>query len=237
MDQSLAGKSYTYIREKLSCGDIPPGRRLVNRTLADEIGVSVIPVREAINRLASEGLVDYVPGSGAFVRKPSQQDLDNLYVLRDALESCAAAEAARYISEDQLEDLNYYLKQSEKTAAEIREQATGHSTQVQFDRWLDDEQSFNERLVAASRNPLLEKIVGENQAISNVFEAQRNNPGLLTIEVAAQTCESKRALLDAIRSRDPELARQLMSQHIQRGRKNVLAFLRNQQRAAATNGA
>ena len=69
MEQTLAEKSYDYIREKLSRGELPPGKRLVNRTLADEIGVSVIPVREAIHRLATEGLVEHVPGSGAFVRK------------------------------------------------------------------------------------------------------------------------------------------------------------------------
>ena len=43
MNQSLAEKSYVYLREKLACGEFEPGARLVNRTLADEIGVSVIP--------------------------------------------------------------------------------------------------------------------------------------------------------------------------------------------------
>ena len=97
MEQTLAEKSYDYIRKRLAGGDLPPGKRLVNRVLADEIGVSVIPVREAIHRLASEGLVEHVPGSGSFVRKTDLHDLDNLYVLRDALESCAAGEAARFL--------------------------------------------------------------------------------------------------------------------------------------------
>ena len=101
MERTLAEKSYDYIRKRLSEGDLPPGKRLVNRVLADEIGVSVIPVHEAIHRLVPESLVEYVPGSGAFFRKTNLHNLENLYVLRDALESCAAGTAARYMTEYQ----------------------------------------------------------------------------------------------------------------------------------------
>jgi DNA-binding GntR family transcriptional regulator len=230
MEQSLAEKSYDYIRQKLSGGEFQPGKRLVNRTLADEIGVSVIPVREAIHRLASEGLVDHVPGAGAFVRKPDRQDLDNLYVLRDALESCAAAEAARYITAEQLEELEDILERAKQTTRQIQKQPKLHSNKRLLDRWLDDEQQFHELLIEASRNPLLAKVVDEHRAISNVFESQRNDPRLLTAEVAKETCKSKAELLQSLRDNDPALARQLMSDQIQRGRKMVIAYLKRQRR-------
>lgn len=230
MEQSLAEKSYDYIRSKVSSGDFGPGKRLVNRTLAGEIGVSVIPVREAINRLASEGLVERVPGAGAFVRKPTRQDLDNLYVLRDALESCAAAEAARYITEDQLEELEYLLEQARSIASQVQQQPKGHSTKGQLNRWLDGEQQFHALLVEASRNPLLAKVIDENRAISIVFEAQRNDPRMLTAEVAEETCDSKAELLRALGERNPDEARRLMSAQIQRGRKMVIAYLNRQKR-------
>ena len=54
---SLVEQAYRHIRGKLSNGAFIPGEQLVNRVLATEVGVSVIPVREAINRLATEGLV------------------------------------------------------------------------------------------------------------------------------------------------------------------------------------
>lgn len=230
MEQSLSEKSYTFIRRMLSTGDLPPGKRLVNRTLAEEIGVSVIPVREAIHRLASEGFVDHVPGAGAFVRKPGRQDLENMYVLRDALESCAAAEAARYITEEQLDELDELLQRATETSQQIQNQKNGYSTKRQLDRWLDDEQMFHARLIEASRNSLLAKVVDEHRAIRHVFEAQRNNPRLLTAEVAAETCQSKSELLEALRARDPDRARDIMSRQIQRGRKNVLKYLRDQER-------
>ncbi|TWT84624.1 Bacterial regulatory protein, gntR family [Planctomycetes bacterium CA13] len=65
MGQNLSELSYEYIRAKLASGEVPAEQPLVRRTLAEEIGVSVIPVREAINRLSSEGLVDHVAGAGA----------------------------------------------------------------------------------------------------------------------------------------------------------------------------
>lgn len=230
MEQSLSGKSYEFIRSKLASGDLGPGKRLVNRALAEEIGVSVIPVREAIHRLASEGFVDHVPGAGAFVRKPDRQDLDNMYVLRDALESCAASEAARYITEEQLEELEEILERARKTLSQIGNQKSGHSTKQQLDRWLDDEQVFHERLIEASRNSLLAKVVDEHRAISNVFAAQRNNPCLLTVDVAAVTCESKSRLIDSLRARDSAGAREIMSNQIQHGRKSVLKYLRDKER-------
>lgn len=230
MSQSLAEKSYEYIRDKLSRGELAPGNQLVNRALADEIGVSVIPVREAIHRLASEGLVEHVPGAGAYVRKPNRQDLDNLYVLRDALESCAAAEAARHIDEEQLEELEYLLGRARETVEQISKSPKGHSNKRQLNRWLDDEQQFHELLVEASRNELLAKVVHDTRAVGNVFEAQRSNPGLLTTEVAIETCESKAKLIKALRDRDPDRARKLMSDQIQRGRSVVLDYLKRQRR-------
>ena len=226
MEKTLSEKAYGFIRQKLALGDLPPGKRLVNRTLASEIGVSVIPVREAIQRLASEGFVDHVPGSGAFVRTTDPHDLDNLYVLRDALESCAAGEAARYITEHQLEELESILDESQTLAQQIKQQSKRHATKRQINAWLDAEQRFHELLIEAARNPLLAKVTHEHRAIGQIFDAQRDDPQLLTSAVATQTCLGKQNLLEALKKRDHKIARMLMSEQIQRGRKQVLRHLR-----------
>lgn len=226
MEQTLAEKSYNYIRQRVSRGDFPPGQRLVNRTLAHEIGVSVIPVREAIHRLASEGLIEHIPGSGAFVRKTDPHDLDNLYVLRNALESCAAGEAARYITEHQLEELESILDEAQTIAQQIKRQSRRHATKRQMNAWLDTEQRFHELLIEAARNPLLAKVTREHRAIGQIFDAQRDDPELLTSDVATQTCAGKQRLLEALKKRDHQFARMLMSEQIQRGRKQVLRHLR-----------
>jgi len=186
----------------------------------------VIPVREAIHRLASEGLIEHVPGSGAFVRKTDPHDLDNLYVLRDALESCAAGEAARYITEHQLEDLESILNEAQQITQQIKRQSKKHATKRQINAWLDTEQLFHELLIEAARNPLLAKVTREHRAIGQIFDAQRDDPQLLTSDVATQTCAGKQRLLKALKKRDHQSARMLMSEQIQRGRKQVLRHLR-----------
>ena len=85
MQLSANEKSYQAIRRKLESGKLGPGDKLITRTLAQEFGVSLSPVREAINRLATEGLVDHTPGAGAAVKSLSLDDLNDLYVLRDAI--------------------------------------------------------------------------------------------------------------------------------------------------------
>jgi DNA-binding GntR family transcriptional regulator len=229
MEQTLAERSYDYIRNKVSSGDLPPGKRLVNRVLASEIGVSVIPVREAIHRLATEGLIEHVPGSGAFVRKIDPQELDNLYVLRDALESCAAGEAARYISEYQLEELDAILGEAQAIAQQIQKGTDAHATKPQFSAWLDTEQRFHQLLIEAARNPLLAKVTREHRAIGQIFDAQRDDPQLLTAEVASSACDGKLGLIQALKARDHQQARERMSAQIQIGRKRVLSYLRRRQ--------
>lgn len=227
MEQTIADKSYDYIRKKLAGGDLSPGKRLVNRVLADETGVSVIPVRQAIHRLASEGLVEHVPGSGTFVRKTDLHDLDNLYVLRDAPESCAAGEAARYITEHQVEELESILNEAQEIAQQIERQSKKHATKRQINAWLNTEQRCHELLIEAARNPLLAKVTHEHRAIGQIFDAQRDDPQFLTSDVATQTCSGKRDLIESLRQRHHLRARELMSEQIQRGRKQVLRHLRS----------
>lgn len=226
MPTTLAERAYRHIREKLSDGGFAPGKQLVNRVLADEIGVSVIPVREAIHRLASEGLIDHVPGAGAFVREPDREQLNNLYVLRDAVESCAAGEAAQNITSFQLEELEAILHEARWIAGELSKDPGKFANRLQMNAWLDNEQRFHELLVESARNPLLAKVIHEYRAISEIFDAQRHDPHLLTAEVADYTCAGKGELIEALRQHDSQRARQLMSEQIQRGRKQVLQHLR-----------
>ena len=66
MQDTLSEKTYRELRRKVLTGELEAGSQLVNRTLAQAMEVSLAPVREAIHRLATEGLVEHVPGAGAF---------------------------------------------------------------------------------------------------------------------------------------------------------------------------
>ena len=84
MATTLKQRAYEYIRRQLLNGELSPGSRLCNRTLAEQIGMSFIPVREAISQLASEGLIEHRPRLGAFVLDPSREQIEELYDFREA---------------------------------------------------------------------------------------------------------------------------------------------------------
>jgi DNA-binding GntR family transcriptional regulator len=226
MQETLAEKTYQSLRRKVLTGELRPGSQLINRTLAQELEVSLAPVREAIHRLATEGLLEHIPGAGAFVRKLSSQDLEELYILREAVESCAAAEAARYINDGQFAALDSVCREFEEIVEEIRRRKTQTATDQLLDRWLDCEERFHSLIVEAARNRLLSKVVLEHRALGRVFEVQRHREAILTLHVAEETCRGHADIAEALGRRDAESARRLMSAHIQRGRQTVLDYLR-----------
>ena len=230
VQETLSEKTYRELRRKVLTGELQAGSQLVNRSLAQEMSVSLAPIREAIHRLATEGLVDHVPGAGAFVRKPSQQDLDELYVLREAVESCAAAEAARNITERQLDALDEVRGEFDGLIAEIRRLKNQTATDAVLDRWLDCEERFHSVIVEAARNRLLAKVIDDYTALGQVFGVQRHRAAILTLAVAEQTSNDHAAIADALRGRDADAAHRLMSAHIQKGRKTVLDYMRDHRR-------
>jgi DNA-binding GntR family transcriptional regulator len=92
---SLAEQAYLFIREKVLRGVLPLGTALSRRKLASELGMSLVPVSEALQRLESEGLVETKPRVGTRVYLPTAQDIRARYVVREALES----QSARLFSE------------------------------------------------------------------------------------------------------------------------------------------
>ncbi|MBN2293029.1 MAG: GntR family transcriptional regulator [Pirellulales bacterium] len=229
MQSTLAGKSYSYLREKLTRGEFPAGTQLVNRALAQEIGVSLAPIREAINRLAEEGLVKQVPGAGAFVRDISREDLEETYIVREAVEGCAAAEAARNIRVREIEELEDICRRWLELARAIRRQPDKMATAEQASAWADMDEHFHAVLVAASHNRLLEKIVREGRLLSRIFKATRNVPEVIALRGAAWTWREHVLMVRAIKNRDPDRARDLMVRSITRGRRSVMESLKREQ--------
>ena len=90
---NLTQKAYWHIHDKLCHGVLQPGSRLSNRKVAKEIGISFTPVREALSRLVSEGLLEYRQGVGVFVPVVSIQEIRENYELCEIIESEVATRA------------------------------------------------------------------------------------------------------------------------------------------------
>src|ERR1700677_5045314 len=86
----LAGEAYLILRERILRGELAIGQSISRRKLAVELGMSFLPVSEALLRLENEGLVESRPRAGTRVRVPTRQDVQGHYVVREALEVQAA---------------------------------------------------------------------------------------------------------------------------------------------------
>ncbi|MBL8160956.1 MAG: GntR family transcriptional regulator [Anaerolineae bacterium] len=103
--KTVSGIAQERIREAILRGTLPPGTRIDQNQLASDLNTSLIPVREALKSLASEGLVQIIPRRGAFVADFSLTDLENLYEARLMFEGQVAAKAATRLTDSEIEEL------------------------------------------------------------------------------------------------------------------------------------
>lgn len=134
------------IRRRILTGALPPGDRLVEDRLAEDLGVSRNPVREAIRVLATEGLVEVAPRRGAAVARPRPAHAEELFEVRVALEGLAARLAARRADDAALARLRAVL--DEQRAAD------------QVGAVADLNTRFHTEVAAASGNDHLHQMVG-----------------------------------------------------------------------------
>lgn len=222
---TLGHRAYLQLREKLASGEFPPGSQLVNRTVSQAIGMSMTPVREAVARLASEGVIEHIPGSGAFVRKISRQEFAQLYDLREVLEPFAAGLAAEHITSNELDELRAICRKWRALSEEMKTNQQSHATAAQMSRWNDHERCFHELIYKASRNIWLIKIVGDLQLMTFGFCPQRAAPEFLTLANAQSTYRGHVKILKSLRDRDAARMTVVIKRHIRIGRKRVLEFL------------
>jgi DNA-binding GntR family transcriptional regulator len=105
MTVSLADEAYVAVRDRILRGELRPGMPLSRRRLAKQMGMSVLPVSDALRRLEEDGLVESRPRAGTRVRVPSETDVRELYELREALESQAARLFCERASQSQRTEL------------------------------------------------------------------------------------------------------------------------------------
>src|SRR5262245_61772458 len=86
----LRDKVFEVVRDMILAGELRPGERIVESVLASRLGVSRAPMREALGRLAGDGLVRLEPHHGAYVTRLSEQELRDFFEIRETLETLAA---------------------------------------------------------------------------------------------------------------------------------------------------
>ena len=144
---------FNTLRQAILKGELKPGERLLEIALAERLGVSRTPVREAMRKLEQEGLVVMIPRRGAQVASITEKDLNDVLEVRIALENVAIEKACKLITEDELGRLWVAAKEFEKTKAE------GNLV-----RLAETDVAFHEIIYQASDNKRL------NQVLNNLRE-------------------------------------------------------------------
>lgn len=193
------------LREDILIGRCQYGEELREAAIGKELGVSRTPVREALRQLEREGLVTMIPNKGAYVAGISEQDIQDIYLIRARLEGLCARMAAERIDTDKLEEMEETIM-----LTKFHEER-GHAEQVFR---LDGK--FHGLLYEACNSKILEH---ELKTFHQYIQRARKNA--LTIEARAeQSTKEHEALLNAIRDRNPEEADRLATLHIMKAIEN-----------------
>lgn len=205
-DMPLRDVVFQTLREGILTGELKPGERLMEIHLANRLGVSRTPVREAIRMLELEGLVTMIPRKGACVASISKQDLKDVLELRRALDSLAVKLACERISPEQLLALHAAAKEFEKSTASNNAKEIAQADVRFHDIILDA--AGNKRLIQMVNN-LAERVFRYRLE----YIKDRNNHEQLIKEHAK--------ILEYIEKKDSEAAQRAIELHIDNQEKNI----------------
>lgn len=202
-----------HIREAIINGVFAPGERLMEIQMADEMGVSRTPVREAIRKLEMEGFVVMIPRRGTYVSNMSIKDINDVYEIRTSLDILAAGLAAERINDDELEELQRLLVQVGRAID------SGDMEKV-----LEADIAFHDVLYKASRNERLRNIINNlREQITVIRGVSMSYPGRLK-----DTQEEHRFLVDSIAARDVEKSQEAARIHLENAEKTLMEAMAGQ---------
>lgn len=203
-----------HIREAIINGVFAPGERLMEIQMADEMGVSRTPVREAIRKLEMEGFVVMIPRRGTYVSDISIKDINDVYEIRTSLDMLAAGLAAERISDEELEELQRLLVQVGRAIEDN-----------DMNKVLEADIAFHDVLYKASRNERLRNIINNlREQITVIRGVSMRYPGRLK-----DTQEEHRALVECIAARDVEKSQEVARIHLENAEKTLMEAMAAQQ--------
>jgi DNA-binding GntR family transcriptional regulator len=222
--QPLPRRVHATLRSRLLDGTLVPGTRLDYKQLAQELGVSTTPVREAVTQLASEGFVDLVPRLGAVVRSLNHNTAAELFEVREAIETYAALKAAERLSSRHLELLKQQLATMNRVFKGFQDSGKLSLEDAALEEFLDADLAFHKTVLLGARNPALARTVEESQVQSRIFFADR---GIHEEHRLSMACQQHAEILEALERRDGRAAAEAMRGHIRTSLQLTLEHMEN----------
>ena len=201
--RSLTDQAYEIIKEAIISLELEPGEKLKESTLAEELGISKTPVREALTRLQHEGLVNVLPFRGASVAEIDDRDMEEIFELRELLEGTAVKRAA----------ISFSLEDSQEGEALLEEMRAAYKA--------GDIKSYAQP--SRDFHGLLIKKFGNQRMISvlKTFDDQLERIRITAIRTSENIplfIEDYEKILEALKAGNPEAAEKALLLHLKRVR-------------------
>jgi DNA-binding GntR family transcriptional regulator len=212
---TIADRIFDQVRQEIVTGEIPSGSKISEPVLAARYGISRGSLREAMRRLEATNLVERRPNLGARVITLSNEQLLEIYVIREALEGMAARLAAERMPEPAIAELKALLAQHRRDVA-----GTDWQTYFQQEGDLD----FHFRIVQGSGNRrLIDILCNDLYHLARMYRCQFG----MRSDRAEEALKEHELVADAIADHDGELAEWLMRRHIRTSRRAIERRLRS----------
>lgn len=225
---TLKSQAYSHIRSRIARGTFRGGDKLSPVELGKDLGISHIPVREAISQLESEGFVVQLERQGTFVRELSREEVLDLVDLRAMLERASIGPAVERIGGDEMDALEGYLRQL-KGIAERFDNVEGEENEwmLLLGQWMLADLAFHLVLLRAAGNREVVKVISEKQIMLQMFSHRSDSPEIWSDMLAnyRKNYDVHEQIFQAAKKRDVKAAREAMTLHNKRTRENLVKRL------------
>ena len=219
---NLNEKAYEFLLGRLTRGELKPGQKLSEPTLAAACGVSRTPMREAVRRLVEEGVLSQVAKSGTYVTGFGAREIADAYEIRTAIETALLARSVPNLTAADLSALRTCCERMRRAIDAMRKADMEVMTGRPEAEFLENDIAFHLRLLRASGNALAEKIIVNTYRRNQFFGTHSHQRTLSHVATAWRLhCE----ILKACRRRDTSAAVKWMKEHIARSSRNALVPL------------
>lgn len=208
---ALTDWTYQYLKKSILNLDFRPGEQLHIEEFTKKLEVSRTPIREAFLRLATEGLVDVRPRVGYFVSDITEQDIRDLFEVREIVETRAARQAAEALTDEELEKLKTLLEESEQAVKE-GDFKTYINNDVEFHDYLQKHVS-NQRLLAVM------------ESLNDLTHRERVLSTRMNINIKCTLVEHGK-IVEALVDRDGKAASDFMAEHLKNVCQRLVDFIK-----------
>ncbi|MEA3421564.1 MAG: GntR family transcriptional regulator [Acidobacteriota bacterium] len=213
--RNLSEDVYEAIKRRLGDKDLRPGAKIKEERLAEELGVSRTPVREAIHKLEREGLVEIIPRYGTFVANLSPKDVEEIYDLRGALERLAVRLSLLKPGKEKFHEKLLEISESHHKCKSYIEKGN-------FEPFIKADIAFHNFLIRSSQNSRLIQVMDNLNA-----QVQLGRMESISVPGRAERgLKEHEEIINAMLGEDVNKAEKLIRKHCINIKKNVLHFLK-----------